>query len=60
MASDKKDEPAKIKAIMHEVLVAPSSESLKVSLLSVFWKKDRINAPTTQSEAASVAVAIPK
>ena len=59
MAKDKKAEPAKINAIMHEVFVAPSKDNLKVSLVRVFSKNDKIKAPTTRREAASVAVAIP-
>ena len=59
IAKDKNVEPAKIKAIIQEVLVAPSKEDLKVFNVKLFWKYDNINAPTTPSEAASVAVAIP-
>ena len=33
---------------------------MKVSLFKLFWKKDKIKAPTTPKDAASVAVAIPK
>ena len=36
IAKDKNDDPAKIKAIMHDVLVAPNKDNLKVSLVSVF------------------------
>ena len=35
------------------------SDNLKEFLLSVPWNNDKIKAPTTPSEAASVAVAIP-
>ena len=59
IAKDKKVEPAKINAIIQDVLVAPSKDDLNVSKFKLFWKKDKINAPTTPSDAASVAVAIP-
>ena len=59
IARDKKDEPAKIKAIIHEVFVAPSNDSLKFFKVKLFWKYESINAPTTPKDAASVAVAIP-
>ena len=59
IAKDKKVEPAKINAIIHEVLVAPNKDDLNVSKVKLFWKYDRIKAPTTPKEAASVAVAIP-
>ena len=59
IANVKKDEPAKIKAIMQEVFVAPNNDLLKDSLVKLFWKKDNTNAPNTPSDAASVAVAIP-
>ena len=59
VAKDKKDDPANINAIMHDVLVAPNNDNLKVSLLRLFWKNDKSKAPTTPREAASVAVAIP-
>ena len=36
MAKDKKVDPAKINAIMHDVFVAPSSDRLNVSLLRLF------------------------
>jgi hypothetical protein len=36
MAKDKNEEPASIKAIMQDVFVAPSKDSLKVSLVRVF------------------------
>ena len=38
IAKDKKVEPAKIKAIMHEVLVAPNKDDLNVSKVKLFWK----------------------
>ena len=59
IARDKKLDQAKINAIMHEVFVAPNKDNLKESLLSVPWNKDKIKAPTTPNDAASVAVAIP-
>ena len=59
IARDKKVDPANMNAIMHEVFVAPNKEDLNVSKFKLFWKKDNINAPTTPSEAASVAVATP-
>ena len=59
IAKDKKVEPAIIKAIIQEVLVAPNNDKLNVSLLSVPWKKDSIKAPITPKDAASVAVAMP-
>ena len=59
MANDKNVEPAKINAIIHEVFVAPNNEDLNVSTVKLFWKYERIKAPTTPSDAASVAVAIP-
>ena len=59
IASDKNDEPAKIKAIMQDVLVAPSKDFLKVSKVKLFWKYESIKEPTTPRDAASVAVAIP-
>ena len=36
IASDKKDEPARIKAIIHEVFVAPNRDSLKVLRFKLF------------------------
>ena len=36
MARDKKLDPAKINAIMHDVFVAPNSDFLKVSKLKLF------------------------
>ena len=59
IAKDKNVEPANIKAIIQEVLVAPNKDRLNVFLLNVPWKKDKINAPTTPNDAASVAVATP-
>ena len=59
IANDKKVAPAKINAIIQEVFVAPRREALNVSFVKLFWKKDKIYAPTTPKEAASVAVAIP-
>ena len=48
-----------MKAIIHEVLVAPINEDLNVSKVKLFEKYDKIKAPTTPKDAASVAVAIP-
>ena len=36
IAKDRKVDPAKIKAIMHDVFVAPSSDCINVSLLRLF------------------------
>ena len=46
-------------AIIQEVLVAPNKDNLKFSIVRLFWKKDKIKAPITPKDAASVAVAIP-
>ena len=59
IAKDRNVAPANIKAIMQEVFVAPNREALNVFKVRLFWKYDKINAPTTPSDAASVAVAIP-
>ena len=42
IAKDKKVEPAKINAIMQEVLVAPSREDLNVSNVKLFENKIRL------------------
>ena len=59
IAKVKKEEPANMKAIIQEVLVAPSKDLLKESFVKLFWKYDSAKAPKTPKEAASVAVAIP-
>ncbi len=59
IAKDKNVEPANMNAIIHDVLVAPNKDNLKVFLLRVCWNQDKVKAPTTPSDAASVAVAIP-
>ena len=57
IAKVKKEDPASIKAIIQDVFVAPNKDNLKEFLLRVPWNKDKIKAPTTPNDAASVAVA---
>ena len=59
MARERKLEPARINAIMHDVFVAPNKDSLNVCIVKLFCKYDKNSAPTTPRDAASVAVAIP-
>ena len=59
MARERKLEPARINAIMHDVFVAPNKDSLNVCIVKLFCKYDNNSAPTTPRDAASVAVAIP-
>ena len=59
MATVRNDAPARMKAIMQDVFVAPMSPSAKVCLLSEPECQDRISARTTPTAAASVGDAIP-
>ena len=60
MASDRKAAPMRIKAIMAEVRVAPSSDWLKLSQVKERCAPARSSAPITPKAAASVAVAKPR
>ena len=59
IARERKLEPARTNAIMHDVFVAPNKDSLNVCIVKLFCKYDKNSAPTTPRDAASVAVAIP-
>ena len=52
--------PARMKAIMHEVRVAPISPSTKVALVSVPENHDSTSESSTPTDAASVGEAMPK
>ena len=59
MAMDRNAAPARMKAIMHEVRVAPSRLSTKVLRSIDPVSHDSASAPNTPNDAASVGVATP-
>ena len=59
IAAVRKVAPARMKAIMQEVRVAPSRAPVKFSQVSEPKTSERPSAPTTPIVAASVGVAMP-
>ena len=59
IATVRNDAPVRMKAIMHEVRIAPITLAEKVFQLSEREAADRISEPTTPSAADSVGEAMP-
>ena len=60
MVTDRNAAPARMKAIMHDVRVAPIRLSWKVAQVSWPVTRESSSAPATPKAAASVAVAQPQ